>query len=82
MKDFFKQFHLPYAKAICYSGFRNGQQPGGIIPSYDEVKEDLLLLLPHWNYLRLYDCDAHAATVIQVIQQEKLDIRLMMGAYI
>jgi hypothetical protein len=82
MKDIFKQFHLPYAKAICYSGFRNGQQPGGIIPSYEEVKEDLLLLQPHWNYLRLYDCDAHAATVIKVIQQEKLNIRLMLGAYI
>jgi len=82
MTNFFKQFNLPYAQAICYSGFRNGQQPGGAIPTYDEVKEDLLLLKPHWSYLRLYDCDAHAKTVIEVIQKEKFDIKLMLGAYI
>jgi exo-beta-1,3-glucanase (GH17 family) len=80
--DFFKQFNLPFAKAICYSGFREGQQPGGITPSYDEVKEDLLLLQPHWKYLRLYDCDEHAKTVLDVIIKEQLDFKLMMGAYI
>jgi exo-beta-1,3-glucanase (GH17 family) len=82
MTHFFQQFDLPFAKAICYSGFRNGQQPGGIVPLYDEIKEDLLLLKPHWNYLRLYDCDEHALTVIKVIQQENLDFKLMLGAYI
>ncbi|MCU0442076.1 MAG: glycosyl hydrolase family 17 protein [Bacteroidia bacterium] len=82
MNDFFKRFNLPYAKAICYSGFRDGQQPGGITPSYEEIKEDLLLLQPHWNYLRLYDCDEHALTVIKVIEQEKLSFKLMLGAYI
>ena len=82
MADFFKMFDVPFAKAICYSGFRNGQQPGGITPSYEEIKEDLLLLQPHWKYLRLYDCDEHAAKVIQVIQQEQLDFKIMLGAYI
>jgi exo-beta-1,3-glucanase (GH17 family) len=82
MKDFFKHFNIPEARAICYSGFRNGQQPGCIIPSYDEVKEDLLLLQPHWKYLRLYDCDEHAQTVIQVIRNENFDFKLMLGAYI
>ncbi len=82
MNNFFDQFNLPFAKAICYSGFRDGQQPGGITPSYDEIKEDLLILQSHWKYLRLYDCDEHALTVIKVIQQEKLDFKLMLGAYI
>ncbi len=80
--NFFKTFGLPEAKAICYSGFRDGQRPGGISPSYDEVKEDLLLLQPHWKYLRLYDCDEHAATVIDVIRNERLDFKIMLGAYI
>jgi exo-beta-1,3-glucanase (GH17 family) len=80
--NFFEQFGLPPAKAICYSGFRDGQQPGGNTPSYDEVKEDLLLLQGRWKYLRLYDCDVHAATVIDVIQKEQLDFKLMLGAYI
>jgi exo-beta-1,3-glucanase (GH17 family) len=82
MSTFFNQFNFPFAKAICYSGYRNGQQPGGLNPSYEEIKEDLLLLQPHWKYLRLYDCDEHALTVIKVIQNEKLDFKLMLGAYI
>lgn len=80
--NFFQKYKIPYAKAICYSGFRDGQQPGGIIPSYEEVKEDLLLLQPHWKYLRLYDCDEHAQTVLDVIQKEKFDFKIMLGAYI
>jgi exo-beta-1,3-glucanase (GH17 family) len=80
--DFFERFNLPVARAICYSGFRDGQQPGVNYPSYDEVKEDLLLLQPHWKYLRLYDCDEHAGTVLEVIRDEKMDFKLMIGAYI
>ncbi len=70
-------------KAICYSGFRPGQSPGsGIYPTYQEVKEDLLILHGHWQYLRLYDCNPHTETVIEVIRQEQLDFKLMLGAYI
>ncbi len=82
MKNFFNQFNMPYAQAICYSGFRDGQQPGGIVPSYEEIKEDLLLLQSDWKYLRLYDCDEHAERVIKVIQNENLDFKLMLGVYI
>jgi exo-beta-1,3-glucanase (GH17 family) len=79
---FFQKLKIDPGKAICYSGFRQGQHPGGIYPSYEEVKEDLLLLCRHWKYLRLFDCDAHAETVLEVISKEKLDFRLMLGAYI
>lgn len=77
-----KKLSFPYGKAICYSGFREGQQPGGLTPSYDQVKEDLLILQGHWKYLRLYDCDPHGETVLEVIRKEKLDFKVMMGAYI
>ena len=80
--NFFDRFGFEPAKAICYSGFRDDQQPGTSYPSYNEVKEDLLLLQQHWKYLRLYDCDEHAKTVLDVIHNEKLDFKLMMGAYI
>ncbi|NNJ56856.1 MAG: glycosyl hydrolase [Lutibacter sp.] len=69
-------------RAICYSGFREGQQPGGLSPSYEEVKEDLLILQGNWKYLRLYDCDEHAEMVLNVIKNEKLDFKVMLGAYI
>lgn len=80
--NFFKKLGLPTGNAICYSGYRDGQRPGGITPSYAEVKEDLLILQRNWKYLRLYDCDKHAETVLQVIQNEKLDFKIMLGAYI
>ena len=69
-------------KAICYSGFRAGQHPGGVFPSYEEIKEDLLMLEGHWKYLRLYDCDKHSEVVLEVIQKEQLDFKIMLGAYI
>jgi len=70
-------------RAICYSGFRQGQNPGtGVFPSREEVHEDLLILAEHWKYLRLYDTDQHAETVLQVIEEEKLDFKVMLGAYI
>ncbi|HMU45026.1 MAG TPA: glycosyl hydrolase family 17 protein [Chitinophagaceae bacterium] len=80
--NFFEKFDLPPAKAICYSGFREGQQPGNIYPSYEEVKEDLYLLKDNWKYLRLYDCDDHAERVLDVIHKENLDFKIMLGAYI
>jgi exo-beta-1,3-glucanase (GH17 family) len=71
-----------FGNAICYSGFREGQEPGGITPDYEDIREDLLILHPHWKYLRLYDCDEHAATVLDVITREKLEFKVMLGAYI
>jgi exo-beta-1,3-glucanase (GH17 family) len=73
---------FPYDKAICYSGFREGQAPGAISPSYEQVKEDLLLLHSHWEYLRLYDCDELAETVLEVISKEKLNFKVMQGVFI
>ena len=80
--NFFDQYGIAPAKAICYSGLREGQEPGKKYPSYDEVKEDLLMLQHEWKYLRLYDCDEHAQTVLNVIEQENLDFKIMLGAYI
>tara|TARA_R110000868_G_scaffold229207_2_gene482226 strand:+ start:6309 stop:7247 length:939 start_codon:yes stop_codon:yes gene_type:complete len=73
---------LPFENAICYSGFRDGQQPGGMCPTYNEIKEDLLILQGQWMYLRLYDCDEHSDIVLEVIEKEKLDFKVMLGAYI
>ncbi len=80
--DTFQALDIDRGRALCYSGFRKGQQPGKKNPSYHEVKEDLLILHKHWKYLRLYDCDPHAETVLQVIRNEKLDFKVMQGAFI
>ncbi|MDE5422707.1 hypothetical protein L3073_10860 [Ancylomarina sp. DW003] len=78
-----EQLNIEPGKAICYSGFREGQSPeSGIFPSYEQIKEDLLILHGHWKYLRLYDCDKHTDIVLEVIQNENLDFKVMLGAYI
>jgi exo-beta-1,3-glucanase (GH17 family) len=69
--------------AICYSGYREGQSPdSGIFPSYEEVREDLLLLRRHWSLLRLYDCTRHAELVLEVIERERLDMKVLLGAWL
>jgi exo-beta-1,3-glucanase (GH17 family) len=72
--------HFEHDNAICYSGYRDGQSPlDRTYPSYDEVREDLLILAKNWKYLRLYDCSPHASTVLGVIRNEGLDLKVMLG---
>lgn len=67
--------------AICYSGYREGQSPvTGDFPTYAQVTEDLGILGANWKYLRLYDCSRHAEIVLEVIRQEGLDFKVMLGA--
>ncbi len=81
--NLFNKLGLPAAKSICYSGYREGQSPESeIFPTYDQIKEDLLILQNHWYYLRLYDCSLHAETVLKVIDNERLNFKVMLGAFI
>ncbi len=70
---------LEHDNAICYSGYRDGQCPGRVYPSYDEVKEDLLILAKNWRFLRLYDSSPHAETVLEVISNEAMNFKVMLG---
>ncbi len=70
-------------RAICYSGYRDGQSPdAGIFPSYEQVREDLSLLARHWRILRLYDCTPHAELTLEVIRREALDLKVLLGAWL
>lgn len=69
--------------AICYSGYRDGQSPEtGVFPNYQQIREDLLILQKNWTLIRLYDCTQHAETVLEVINQEQLNLRVMLGAHL
>jgi exo-beta-1,3-glucanase (GH17 family) len=81
--NLFKTLGLAGGRAICYSGYRDGQSPGsGVYPTYEQIKEDLLILQKHWAYIRLYDCSEHAETVLKVITTENLNLKVMLGAFI
>ena len=75
----------PYAavNAICYSGYREGQSPdAGVHPSFEQTREDLLLLAGRWQLLRLYDCNEASETALEVIRREKLPFQVMLGAWL
>ena len=75
------QLGIPFGNAICYSGYREGQSPvDGIFPSYEQIVEDLKILEPHWQYLRIYDCSKHAELVLDAVRKEKLPFKVMLGA--
>lgn len=79
----YESINLEFEQAICYSGYRDGQNPGtGTYPTYDQVKEDLSILHGRWKYLRLYDSGPHPQTVLEVIRKEGFDFKVMLGAYI
>lgn len=81
--NIYKQLNIIPGNAICYSGYREGQCPGTeTYPSFGQVKEDLLILNQYWDYIRLYDCGKHSESVLEVIQTEKLNIKVMLGVYI
>jgi len=74
---------LPSGNAICYSGYRQGQNPGTqIYPSKADILEDLLILCKNWRLLRLYDCSPHGVRVLEVIRENGLDFQVMLGAYL
>ncbi len=78
-----KTLQLPIGPAICYSGYREGQDPGRrLYPSVAQIREDLHILNKHWRLLRLYDCSVHAQRVLQVIREDRLPFQVLLGAYL
>lgn len=74
--------------AVCYSGFRRGQHPdrgeGAKNPSRQEILEDLKILADAGGFrlLRLYDSRENSRTVLELIREEKLPLKVMLGAWL
>ena len=69
--------------AICYSPYRDGQSPdGGPWPTREELREDLHIMARHWNLIRMYGSRGPAETVLELIREDKLPIKMLLGAWI
>lgn len=70
-----------WGRAICYSGYREGQSPKNCIyPTYEQIKEDLEILDSlGFQYIRMYDPISYAEMTCQVIQDMGLGIKMMLG---
>jgi exo-beta-1,3-glucanase (GH17 family) len=75
-------------QGICYSGFRHGQHPdrgdGAANPSEKEILEDLQILTRNGNFkiIRLYDARTNSEVILRLIQQNKLKLKVMLGAWL
>lgn len=73
--------------AVCYSGFRTGQHPdrgdGAKNPSKEEVLEDLQIIQNDMGFklIRLYDSGVNSEMVLQLIKEQKLDIKVLLGMW-
>ena len=78
--NFTHVFKRKLGNAVCYSGYREGQSPVfNIFPTYEQIKEDLLIVTRYWDRIRLYDCSPHAETTLEVILKEKINLKVMLG---
>lgn len=68
---------------VSYGPFRDGQSPlTGSLPSKDEIAEDLEIILPHWQTIRIYSSSGFAETILEVIREKKLPMKVLLGAWI
>lgn len=72
---------IPWARAICYSGYRENQHPNKqIYPSKSQIKEDLEIIVKHgFSYIRMYDAVLYPEEVCQVIRENNFPLKLMLG---
>ena len=68
---------------VAYSPYRDGQKPRSVdLPKQEQIEEDLELILGHWKLIRLYGCEENAENVLRAIRDQKLPMRVMLGAWI
>ncbi len=68
--------------AVCYGPHRDGQSPDGASPTREELLEDLKIMSGHWKMFRMYGSRGATETVLQIIRDEGLGLRVVVGAWV
>jgi len=82
-----REFH-PYlagkwiGQAVSYGCYRPGQAPGVKGPSKAEILEDLLIISQHWNLIRVYNADDDTQRILEVITENNLPVRMLLGIWL
>jgi exo-beta-1,3-glucanase (GH17 family) len=72
-----------HGNAVCYSGYRAGQNPQlNRYPSQAQILEDLRILQKNWKLIRLYGSDQHSQDVLEVIRRKKIPLQVMLGTWL
>jgi exo-beta-1,3-glucanase (GH17 family) len=69
-------------EGIAYGPHRDGQRPGGAAPSPGQIAEDLQILARHWRWIRVYGSADLGEIILCTIQDERLDLHVMLGAWL
>ena len=68
---------------ISYSPYRDGEGPDeGSLTARHHILEDLLLIARRWNLIRLYASGPPSRRILEVIRDNQLPVRVMLGAWI
>ncbi|MBC8423107.1 glycosyl hydrolase family 17 [bacterium] len=68
--------------AVCYGPHRDGQRPGGPSPTAEQIREDIGLMLEHWTLIRLYGSTGVAETILSIIHDDALGMKVMLGVWV
>jgi exo-beta-1,3-glucanase (GH17 family) len=68
--------------AVCFSPYRRGQSPGKVLPSDEEIYQDLRLVQRYWSLLRLYDSSAVAERTLKLIREHQLPLHVLLGCWV
>lgn len=75
-------------RAVCYSGFRTGQHPdrgdGAVWPTDEQILEDLQIISKDslFNLIRVYDSQENSVTVLRIIKEHALPVKVMLGIWL
>jgi exo-beta-1,3-glucanase (GH17 family) len=72
----------PVYNGICYGPHRDGQRPGGEQPTAAQLLEDLRLMEPQWKLIRIYNSSEFAGTLLEVIRENGIDVKVVLGVWI
>ncbi len=71
-----------FGNSICYQGYRKEHSKlNGTFPSREQVLEDLLILEKDYSYIRIYDTSIHTEDILSIIDEKKLDLKVMLSMY-
>jgi exo-beta-1,3-glucanase (GH17 family) len=68
--------------AACYGPHRDGQAPGQTDPTAAQIREDLAIIDPHWDLIRIYSSTGFGPVVLEQIRQGGFDIKVVLGVWI
>jgi len=68
--------------AVAYGFYRKGQAPRVACPSKEEMLEDLNILTRYWHHIRVYGADKDTEQLLQVISENNLPVKVMLGIWL